>query len=85
MDLFTFGLKVPPSLFQKAMTSIFKPLLNSAFIYIDEIVLFSLDEDSHKELFHKFYRIYDEHRVMLSSRKSQIGRMEVDFLGMHFT
>jgi len=45
-----FGLKVAPSLFQKAMTQIFEPIL-------DDILLFSLDEKSHKELLEKFYQL----------------------------
>jgi len=42
-----FGLKTAPSLFQKAMTKIFKPILPSALVYIDDILLFSMDVDSH--------------------------------------
>ncbi|WVZ08580.1 hypothetical protein V8G54_021926 [Vigna mungo] len=38
-----FGLKVAPSLFQKAMTKIFEPILENAIIYIDDILLFSKD------------------------------------------
>ncbi|MCH85865.1 polyprotein-like, partial [Trifolium medium] len=32
-----FGLKVAPSLFQKVMTRIFEPILNSILIYIDDV------------------------------------------------
>ncbi|KAK0572645.1 hypothetical protein LWI29_034803 [Acer saccharum] len=39
-----FGLKTAPSLFQKAVTRIFHPLLHSALIYIDDILLFSPDD-----------------------------------------
>ena len=35
-----FGLKIAPSLFQKAMTKIFDPIMENALIYIDEILLF---------------------------------------------
>ena len=85
MDCLTFGLTVAPSLFQKAMTKIFEPFLDSALIYIDDILLFSHDEDSHKQLLEKFQRICDQYRVRLSWRKFQIGTTKVDFLGMHFS
>ncbi|WVY94485.1 hypothetical protein V8G54_033573 [Vigna mungo] len=45
-----FGLKVAPSLFQKAMTKIFEPILENAIIYIDDILLFSKDIVTHKRL-----------------------------------
>lgn len=79
-----FGLKIAPSIFQKTMVKIFQPILHSALIYIDDILLFSKDEDSHKQLLHQFHEICHSYGVMLSSRKSQIGTSEIDFLGMHF-
>ncbi|KAK0606662.1 hypothetical protein LWI29_002314 [Acer saccharum] len=45
-----FGLKTAPSLSQKAVTRISHPLLHSTLIYIDDILLFSPDETSHKLL-----------------------------------
>ncbi|XP_022774029.1 uncharacterized protein LOC111316285 [Durio zibethinus] len=48
-----FGLKVAHSLFQKAMTKIFTPILDNALIYI-EILLFSPYVTSHTQLLDKF-------------------------------
>ena len=45
-----FGLKVAPSLFQKAMTKIFNPILHHALVYIDDILLFSPDHESHHQI-----------------------------------
>ncbi|KAG8488426.1 hypothetical protein CXB51_016475 [Gossypium anomalum] len=42
-----FGLKTAPSLFQKAMTRIFQPIMENALVYIDDILLYSQDEESH--------------------------------------
>ena len=67
------------------MTRVFESLLDSALNYIDDILLFSPDESSHKQLLEKFQKICDQYGVILSSRKSQIETTEVDFLGMHFT
>nr|XP_012568598.1 uncharacterized protein LOC101496717 [Cicer arietinum] len=80
-----FGLKVAPSLFQKAMTRIFEPIIDSILIYIDDVLLFSKDEKAHKQLLGQFVQIAQNHGIMLSEKKSQIAQTEIDFLGMHFS
>ena len=66
------------------MVKIFQLILHSALVYIDDILLFSKDEEGHKKLLQQFHKICDSYGVMLSAKKSQIGTREVDFLGMHF-
>jgi hypothetical protein len=44
-----FGLKTAPSIFQKAMTTIFQPILHSALVYIDDILLFSKNYQAHEQ------------------------------------
>ncbi|KAK0580331.1 hypothetical protein LWI29_000736 [Acer saccharum] len=78
-----FGLKTAPSLFQKAVTRIFHPLLHSALIYIDDILLFSPDETSHILLLQQFHDIVNQYGIMLSEKKSIVGKSEIEFLGMH--
>jgi len=80
-----FGLKVAPSLFQKAMIKVFEPMLQSALIYIDNVLLFSKDEDSHAPLLKQFAEIVHHHGIMLSERKMLIYQKEIEFLGMVFT
>ncbi|RDX86622.1 hypothetical protein CR513_32028, partial [Mucuna pruriens] len=80
-----FGLKVAPSLFQKAMIRIFDPIMENAIIYIDDILIFSKDMDSHKKLLEKFFDIINQHGIMLSERKIYLFKTEIDFLGMHFS
>ncbi|CAE6074580.1 unnamed protein product [Arabidopsis arenosa] len=80
-----FGLKVAPSLFQKAMIKIFEPILPNALVYIDDILLFSSDIDSHTALLAKFHNIVQQYGVMLSEKKMAIGETEIDFLGMHIS
>ena len=46
-----------PSLFQKAMTKIFEPILENTLVYIDDILLFSKDIASHKKLLNQFFEI----------------------------
>ena len=52
-----FGLKVAPSLFLKAMTKIFSLILYHTLVYIDDILLFSFDHDSHQKLLLDFFHI----------------------------
>ena len=80
----SFGLKTTPSLFQKAMTKIFNPIMKNALIYIDDILLFSLDESSQRNLFERFHHIVQQYGIMLVEKKMTIRTREVDFLKMHF-
>ncbi|KAK4383784.1 polyprotein [Sesamum angolense] len=79
-----FGLKVAPSLFQKAMIKIFEPILHTTLIYIDEILLYTQDQPTHEKLLQQFYDIVQAYGVMLSDKKSFIGQPNIDFLGMKF-
>ena len=77
-----FGLKNAPSEFQKAMTRIFEPLLGSALIYIDDILLFSEDVDNHLTLLQQFHKIVINYGIMLSEKKMIIAQPSIDFLGL---
>ena len=77
-----FGLKVAPSLFQKAMVKIFSPILHHVLVYIDDILLFSTNHQTHQKLLSDFLDIVQEHGIMLSKKKSSIGKESIDFLGM---
>lgn len=68
-----FGLKITPSLFQKAIIKIFEPILPNALVYIDDMILFSPDIDSHTALLAKFHNIVQQYGVMLSEKKMAIG------------
>ena len=82
MESNAFGLKVAPSLFQKAMIKIFEPILHHALIYIYDVLLFSKDHDSHQDLLSHFLKIVDSHGIRLSDKKSILGQDSVEFLGM---
>ena len=56
--------------------------MENALIYIDNILLFSPDNDSHKDL-QRFHNIVQQYGIMLSEKKMTIVTTEVDFLGMH--
>ena len=79
-----FGLKVAPSLFQKAMLRIFELILYSALVYIDDILLFSEDHESHQKLLHQFFTIVDKYGIMLSRKKSILIQPKIEYLGSIF-
>ncbi|KAH9716946.1 hypothetical protein KPL71_021643 [Citrus sinensis] len=77
-----FGLKTAPSIFQKAMTQIFQPLLHHTLIYIDDLLLFSGTPEEHQVLLQQFHDIVDQYGIMLSDKKSTIATDTVEYLGM---
>ncbi|KAG8502654.1 hypothetical protein CXB51_001139 [Gossypium anomalum] len=77
-----FGLKTAPSLFQKAMTRIFHPIMEKALVYIDDILLYSQDEESHVRLLQQFHSLILKYGIMLSEKKMKIKKSEINFLGM---
>ena len=74
-----------PSILQKGMTRIFEPILTSALVYIDNILLFSPNPDSNAALLQQFYYLVQQYGIMLSERKMKIGEHEIDFLGIHIS
>ena len=70
------------SLFQKAMIKIFEPILHHVVIYIDDVLLFSKDHDSHQDLLSHVLKIVDSHGIMLSNKKSILGQDSVGFFSM---
>ncbi|KAL4303399.1 hypothetical protein GQ457_10G020850 [Hibiscus cannabinus] len=78
-----FGLKTAPSLFQKAMIRIFQPIMDQTLIYIDDILLFSQDEEAHLKLLQRFSQLLVQYGIMLSERKMKINQKEIEFLGMN--
>ncbi|XP_027156875.1 uncharacterized protein LOC113758046 [Coffea eugenioides] len=80
-----FGLKTAPSLFQKAMIRIFQPILHSALVYIDDILLFSNTFEEHLELLKDFHHLVKQYGIMLSEKKMFLAQQEISFLGMKIT
>lgn len=55
------------------MITIFKQILNNVLLYIDDILLFSLDTQSHIQLFHHFRGIIQQYGIMLVAKKIVIA------------
>ena len=64
------------------MTKIFSPILYHALVYIDDILLFSSDHESHQKLLLDFFHIVQVHGIMLFEKKSSIAKESIDFLDM---
>nr|GEX14076.1 putative reverse transcriptase domain, viral movement protein [Tanacetum cinerariifolium] len=80
-----FGLKNAPLAFQKAMITIFEPILANTLVYIDDILLFSPDEQSHAELLSKFYSLVTKYGIMLTEKKMEVGVTTIQFLGIEIS
>ena len=80
-----FGLKNAPSQFQKAMVTLFQPLLTNALIYVDDILIFSKDKESHGKLLTEFYNLVKSQGKLLSEKKMIIGQSSIDFLGVNIS
>ena len=63
------------------MEKIFQPILHTALVYIDDILLFSEDESQYFILLEQFY--LHNHGIILSKKKIILGVNKIDFLGMH--
>ena len=50
---------------------------------MDNILLFSKDEDSHAKLLTEFYNLVKSQGIMLSEKKMVIGQSSIDFLGVN--
>ena len=59
--------------------------MDNALVYIDDILLFSPDIDSHYNLLSYFHDLVKSYGIMLAEKKMIIGVTDIDFLGMHIS
>ena len=69
-----FGLKNALSQFQKVVVTLFLPILANALSYVDDILLFSKDVESHERLLTNYYNLVKSQGIMLSKKKMVIGQ-----------
>ena len=67
------------------MVTLFQPLLTNALLYVDDILLFSKNEESHEKLLTEFYNLVKSQGIMLSEKKMVIGQSSIDFLGVNIS
>jgi hypothetical protein len=77
-----FGMKNAPASFQRAMYSIFYPLLGFCVeVYVDDIAVYSLSEGDHLGDLKKFFDICRQANLTLNTEKMQICQKRIHILG----
>ena len=76
-----FGLKNAPAIFQRKMNNCFRGTESFIAVYIDDILVFSEDEEKHAQHLEVMLSICEKYGLVLSPTKMKIAVPEVDFLG----
>ena len=77
-----FGLKNASATFQRYMDKSFEDI-DCVFIYIDDILILSNDEISHKKDIETAFSTLNENNLKISATKSVFNETSLDFLGFH--
>lgn len=77
-----FGYHNSPSIFQQFMDKIFRPYYEYILVYVDDILIFSEDYETHKIHLQKFRKIIEDNGIRLSKKKAEIGKQKIEFLGV---
>ncbi|KAJ4769902.1 polyprotein [Rhynchospora pubera] len=76
-----FGLKNAPAIFQRKMDDCFRRTKNFIAVYIDDILVFSENEEQHAKHLEAMLTICEKWRLVLSPTKMKIAVQEIEFLG----
>jgi hypothetical protein len=76
-----FRLKNVPSEFQKRMEDVFKDL-DYVIVYIDDLLVFSLDMNKHKQHLERVNDKVYKHGVSLSKSKLEFSKTGIEYLGL---
>lgn len=77
-----FGLKNAPSIFQRALDDILREHIGKiCFIYIDDIIIFSKDDDTHIENLAKIFQTLQSANMKCQLDKCEFMKNKVEFLG----
>ncbi|ATV81254.1 polyprotein [Grapevine badnavirus 1] len=76
-----FGLKNAPAVFQRKMDHCFKGTEDFIAVYIDDILVFSENEQDHARHLKIMLQICKENGLVLSPTKMKIAVQEIEFLG----
>lgn len=77
-----FGLKNAPSIFQRALDDILREHIGKiCYVYIDDIVIFSKDEETHFKNLEKVFQTLERANMKVQLDKCAFLKSEVEFLG----
>ena len=79
-----FGLRNAGASFQRFMDSILRDL-DDVYGYLDDILVASSDEESHKETLDKIFQRLDQHGLRISIDKCEFFLNDINFLGFHIS
>ena len=79
-----FGLRNAGATFQRLMNTILQDL-PYVFCYVDDILVYSPDEESHREHLHAVFTKLRDAGLVVNKEKCVLGQRQVDFLGHRIT
>jgi hypothetical protein len=81
-----FGLTNAPATFQRMINNVLRQYLDIFVVcYLDDILIFSDNEEEHKEHVHKVLQALQDANLLVEPEKSHFHVKEVDFLGHTIT
>ena len=82
MDSNAFWIEKCSSSFQRKMDKIFSDYSSFIIVYIDDMLICSDNEKDHEKHLDIFITLCKEHGIILSEKKVEIKKKEIEFLGM---
>jgi hypothetical protein len=77
-----FGLVNAPATFQRTMAQVLQPVLGHAvLVYLDDIVVFSPDVDTHVDYLLETIRLLEKSKLFINQDKCYLLRKNIEFLG----
>ena len=81
-NVMPFGLNNAPATFQRAMNQVFFKLLdNGVLCYLDDLLIFSKDVESHKKLLDEVFQLLQVNKLYIKEKKCHLFLNQVNFLG----
>nr|APG80689.1 reverse transcriptase [Cauliflower mosaic virus] len=77
-----FGLKQAPSIFQRHMDEAFRVFRKFCCVYVDDILVFSNNEEDHLLHVAMILQKCNQHGIILSKKKAQLFKKKINFLGL---
>lgn len=77
-----FGLKNAPSIFQRMINDVLKPLIGiSCYVYIDDIIILGKTKEEHLRNIEDVFALLHQANLKVNLEKSKFFRTRVEFLG----
>lgn len=77
-----FGLKNAPAIFQRTLDDILRKLIGKiCYVYIDDIIIFSKDEETHAQNIREVFETLREANMKVQIDKCEFFKKEIEFLG----